>query len=123
VFLYPKASARPLLEYSKAMPPLTMPLDCGAKIVVRVMLWFGLSVSGGTSPLMLNPVPDTIARKIVRLSFPVLFSTTDCDVVLPSGTLPKFTEEGLAVSCAVAVAANRKILKKTNPQPTRIHGE
>jgi hypothetical protein len=72
---------------------------------------------------MLNPAPDTVARKIVRLTLPVLFRTTDCDTLLPIGTLPKFTVEGLAVSCAVAVAANRKIFKKTNPQPTRIHEE
>jgi hypothetical protein len=123
VFSNSKAPSRPPLKYCNEMLPLTLPRDSGAKIVVRVTLCSECSVNGGIRPLMLNPAPDTVARKIVRSPLPVLFTTTDCDTSLPIGTLPKFTVEGLAVSCALAVAANRKIFKKTNAHATRIRGE
>jgi hypothetical protein len=60
-----------------------LPLDCGAKVVVRLALWPGASVNGMLSPLTLSPVPDTVAWEIVRFSFPVLFRSTDCDTRVP----------------------------------------
>jgi len=48
-------------EYAKErLPPMVL-LDCGAKVVVRLTLCPGASVNGKLSPLMLNPVPDTVA--------------------------------------------------------------
>jgi hypothetical protein len=60
-----------------------LPLDCGAKVVVKLTRWPGVSITGRLSPLMLNPAPDTVAREIVRVPLPVLFRTTDCDTLLP----------------------------------------
>jgi len=60
-----------------------LPLDCGAKVVVRLTLWPGCSITGRLSPLMLNPVPDTVAWEIVRFHLPLLYRTTDCDTLLP----------------------------------------
>jgi hypothetical protein len=69
-------------EYAKERLPLALPLDCGAKVVVTVTAWPGASVNGMLSPLMLKPVPDTVAWEIVRLEFPVLLRTADCDTLL-----------------------------------------
>jgi hypothetical protein len=38
-----------------------LPLDCGAKIVVKLTLWPGARVNGMLRPLMLNPLPTTVA--------------------------------------------------------------
>ena len=68
------------------------------KVVVRLTPWPGAKVSGRLSPLLLNPVPDTVAWEIVRFELPLLLRTTDFDTLLPIGTLPKFTVEGLTAS-------------------------
>lgn len=91
--------------------------------MVRLALWPGASVNGRVSPLMLNPVPDPVALEIVRFRLPVLFRTTDCDTLSPTGTLPKLTVEGLTASCPVAVAANRKTFNRTRPQRTHVRGK
>jgi hypothetical protein len=119
--LQDRGRLRWVLEYSKETLPLTLPLDSGAKVVVKLALWPGASVNGMLSPLTLNPVPDTVAWEIVRFPFPVLFRSTDCETLVPIWTLPKFTMEGL-ISCPVAVAANRKAFNRTNPQPTHVRG-
>jgi hypothetical protein len=111
-------------EYAKARLPLVLPPACGAvKVAVRLAPWPGASVNGMLSPLLLNPVPDTVAWEIVRFELPLLLSATDCDTLLPTGTLPKFKVEGLTVSCPAAVAANRRTFNRTNTQPAPVHGE
>jgi hypothetical protein len=70
-------------QYARETLPLTLPLDRGAKVVVTLTLCPGISVNGIPSPLMLNPVPDTVAWEIVRFQLPVLLSSTDCDTLLP----------------------------------------
>jgi hypothetical protein len=60
-----------------------LPLDCGAKVVVKLALCFGASFNGKVSPLTLNPVPDTVALVIVRSSLPALSRATDCETLLP----------------------------------------
>jgi hypothetical protein len=111
-------------EYAKARLPLVLPPACGAvKVAVRLAPWPGASVNGMLSPLLLNPVPDTVAWEIVRFELPLLLRATDFDTLLPIGTLPKFTVEGLTASCAAAVVANRNTFNRTNPQPAHVHGE
>jgi len=68
-------------------------------------------------PLKLNPAPDTVTWEIVRLEFPVLLRDADFDKLVPSGTLPKVTGEGLTDNCPAAAAANRKTL---NAQDTHV---
>ncbi len=73
----------PVLEYSKETLPLMLPLDCGAKVEVKLTLWPEDSVNGKVSPATLNPVPDTAAWEIVRFRLPVLLRTTNCEALLP----------------------------------------
>ena len=113
----------PYLEYSIETLPLMLPLDCGAKVVVKLTLWPEASVNGTLSPSTLNPVLDTVVWEIVRLRSPVLFRTTDCDALPPIRTLPKLTVEGLTAICPLALAVNRKTFNRINPQPTEVHGE
>jgi len=111
------------LEYFKETLPLMLPPDCGAKVVVKITLCPGASVNGMLRPLMLNPFPETTAWEIVRFQYPVLFRPTDCDTLLPVGTLPKLTVEGATASCPAAVVVNRKTFNRTNPRPKHVHGE
>lgn len=47
-------------EYSRETVPEMAPLDCGAKVVVKVTLWPRGRIAGRISPLTLNPVPDRV---------------------------------------------------------------
>ena len=42
-------------------PPVMLPVVVGAKVALIVMLWPAASVNGRDSPLMLKPVPVTVA--------------------------------------------------------------
>lgn len=105
------------IEYVNERVPLALPLDFGAKVVVMFIEWPGASVNGTLRPLKLNPVPDTVAWEIVRLEFPVLLRDADFDKLVPTGTLPKLTGEGLTDNCPAATAANRNT---TNAQDTNV---
>ena len=56
------------------MPPIPLSADCGANTALKVTLAPGLSTIGKLSPLMLNPVPVTVACEIVTLVPPVFVS-------------------------------------------------
>lgn len=47
-------------------------------------------------PVMLKPVPLTLACEIVTLAFPVLLSVIVCRLFVPSATFPKATLLGVA---------------------------
>jgi len=108
---------RILVSYVNERVPLALPPDFGAKVVVMLTAWPGASVNGMLRPLKLNPVPDTLAWEIVRLEFPVLLRDADFDKLVPRGTLPKVTGEGLTDNCPAAAAANRKTM---NAQDTHV---
>ena len=93
-------TVRVVLEASEVtlMLPLVLPGDCGAKIVLKVTLAPGLSVRGTFSPLMPNPVPVTLACKIVTLAPPVFVSESINVRLPPTWTFVKFKLLGLAVS-------------------------
>jgi hypothetical protein len=55
-----------------------------------------LMVRGTDNPLILKPVPVTVAAEIVTLAVPELVSVIVCVPLLPRTTLPKFTGDGLA---------------------------
>ena len=80
------------------MLPLTLPVAVGAKRAVNDALCPALIVTGAVIPLMLNPVPETLAAEIVTLPVPVLFNVTVADPLLPTTTLPKLTLAGLALN-------------------------
>lgn len=58
------------------MFPLTGPADFGAKRAVKVMLWPGARLMGTVSPLMLKPVPLTVALEIEIEAQPLFFTLT-----------------------------------------------
>ena len=62
--------------------PLAEPELNGAKIAVKVTLWFGLSVIGKVKPLVEKAVPLALAFEIVTGELPELVSVSD-NLVLP----------------------------------------
>ena len=80
------------------MVPLALPADSGANTTLKVTLAPGSSVSGGFSPLKLNPGPVTVACEIVTLAPPVFVSESIRVRLPPTWTLAKFRLVGLAAS-------------------------
>jgi hypothetical protein len=69
--------------------PLALPIACGAKVTVNVVLWPAMRVSGNVGPPRLNPAPFTTALEITTLLEPVLVMVADWFWLAPSCTLPK----------------------------------
>ncbi len=80
------------------MSPVTAPGVVGANFAVKEVFAPALIVTGTVNPLMLNPVPETVAAVIVTLAVPVFDNVTGTDPLLPSSKLPKGTLAGLAES-------------------------
>lgn len=81
------------------MLPLSLPLANGANSAVNVMLSPEVKVMGTFSPEMLNPVPLAEACVMVTLDPPALVSVSYWLELLPTCTLPKFSELGLSFNC------------------------
>jgi hypothetical protein len=70
----------------------------GEKLTVKLLLWFGTSVSGVVRPPMAKPGPLVLAAEMVTLTPPVLLMLTVW-LLLPSRVrLPKETLAGFAVN-------------------------
>jgi hypothetical protein len=80
------------------MLPVVLPTTEGENCAVNVVFCPALTVNGVDKPLILKPVPVTLAAEIVTLAVPEFVSVTICDPLLPTTTLPKLTLAGLAVS-------------------------
>jgi hypothetical protein len=78
--------------------PLTAAALVGAKAVVKVTLWFAVSVRGKVKPLMEKTDPVKFACEMVIVDPPVLVSVSDKLALLPTCTLPKVRLVGFAVS-------------------------
>jgi len=65
------------VELTKERLPLTLPLDCGAKITLKLALCPAARVSGRAGPLRLNPDTVTVAWETVRFDPPELPRTND----------------------------------------------
>lgn len=83
----------------KAMLPVALPAEVGAKFAVSVAVDPGLMLAGSVRPLMLKPAPETVAAEMVSTAFPEFVSVTFCVALLPTFTFPKLTLVGLMVSC------------------------
>jgi hypothetical protein len=64
--------------------PLNVPAEVGAKVTVNVVLWPGVSVTGGVIPEILNPVPEAATAEIVALVPPVFFTVCAWFEVCPT---------------------------------------
>jgi hypothetical protein len=76
------------------MVPLAPVVDVGANCTVKVMFWPAVIVFGSPSELMVNPVPEIVARLMTRFEFPLFVRVTVCVLVWPTGTLLKFRDAG-----------------------------
>ncbi len=88
------------------MLPEAPPEEAGVKTALNVALLPGEIVCAGR-PAILNPAPAALSCEIVRLALPVFFSVIVCEPVLPTGTLPKPTLDGVTVSCGCVPVALR----------------
>jgi hypothetical protein len=68
------------------MDPVVLLAVCGANVVLKVRLWFGVSVVGRIRPLMLKPVPASVIWEIVTLEPPMLVRATHWLWLLPTWT-------------------------------------
>ncbi len=78
--------------------PLAALADVGVNCTPRVMLCPAGKVFGSDSPLIVNPLPVTVAAVRSRLAFPLLIRLTLSELVWPMVTLLKFNAVGESVS-------------------------
>lgn len=64
--------------------PLAEPAPVGAKVTVKVTLWFEDSVAGKVNPLTEKTAPETLAWDIVTVDPPVLVTVSDLLLLLPT---------------------------------------
>jgi hypothetical protein len=80
--------------------PLTLPVVVGANTTLNVVFLPTAIVAGTVNPLMLNPLPDTVACEIVTLALPPFVKLIICELLWPVVTLPKLALVGAAANCA-----------------------
>jgi len=85
------------------MLPVEVPLPGGVNVTVKVKLCPGLRLTGGVSPLIPNPVPVTVACRMVTDALLKLVTATDWLCLVPTGTLPKLILAGFATNPGVPV--------------------
>src|SRR5258707_9051245 len=78
--------------------PVALPVAEGANCPLKVVLCPAASVNGTDKPVMLNPVPKTLAAEMVTLAVPELLNVKVCVPLPPTSTLPKLKLDGLAES-------------------------
>jgi hypothetical protein len=84
------------------IPPITAPIDCGAKVTLQLTLCPAGSVSGRVIPLNPKPLPVSVICEMVRLLPPGLVRVITWGwLLLPTITGPKLMLEGLTPSCGV----------------------
>ena len=83
--------------------PLALPLDCGVKTTLNVLLAPAASVTGSVRPFMLKAAPETVAWLMVRLEPPELVSVSCNVLLLPVCTEPKL-RDGLPAASVPGVA-------------------
>jgi hypothetical protein len=80
--------------------PVACPAVLGANTKLNVALEPAVTFAGIIRPLMLNPVPVTVALEIVASAVPLLSSAIVCELLDPVATFVKLALLGLAASCA-----------------------
>jgi hypothetical protein len=80
--------------------PVAEPAARGANTKLNVALEPAATFAGIVSPVMLNPVPVTVALEIVASAVPLLSSAMVCELLDPVATFVKLALLGLAASCA-----------------------
>src|SRR2546427_621828 len=78
--------------------PDTLPMVAGANCALKVLDCPAARVSGRVRPVMLKPVPETVACETLTVVLPVFVSTTLWVLVVAAVTLPKLMFEGFGMS-------------------------
>ena len=78
--------------------PDTLPMVAGANCTLKVLDCPAARVSGRVRPVMLKPVPETVACETLTVVLPVFVSTTLWVLVVAAVTLPKLMFEGFGMS-------------------------
>jgi hypothetical protein len=103
----PDATALPVIESVCGDPgalsvnmmfPLAPVVDVGENCTLNEIFCPAEIVFGSDSPLMPNPVPVSVAKFTIKFVFPVFPSVTVCVLVVPTGMLLKFRDEGVIES-------------------------
>ncbi len=74
--------------------PDSVEVEAGLNVAVRLALSPALSVAGALIPEIVIPLPEAVIFEIVADAWPVFFSVTVWDAVVPSATLPKLIVVG-----------------------------
>ncbi len=82
--------------------PVALPAADGVKVAAKVAVCPADRMRPEETPDALKPAPDTVTPETVTLEFPALVRVTDCVPVLDTFTLPKLTEDELALRTSVA---------------------
>ena len=80
------------------MEPLATPVTVGAKIAVRMVVPPGAIVKGVVTGEREKPVPEIEIPETVTVPVPLLVRTVESDEEVLTATLPKFSDDGVAVS-------------------------
>ena len=80
------------------MLPATPPPTVGANRTLNDKLCPPASVAGSARPLMVKPLPVSVARFTTTFTFPVFVSCTGRVLLWPTVTFPKLREAGEIVS-------------------------
>src|SRR2546428_232245 len=78
--------------------PDALPMVAGANCTLKVLDCPAARVSGRVRPVMLKPVPETVACETLTVVLPVFVSTTLWVLVVAAVTLPKLMFEGFGMS-------------------------
>ena len=78
--------------------PVTPAVEAGEKATLKVAVAPAAMVVGVVRPLILKPVPETVACEIVTLAVPLFFKKMLWETGSPMTTLPKLRLAGAGVS-------------------------
>jgi hypothetical protein len=84
-----------------ATPPVTLPVDVGAKVTFKAADCPGARTVPEDTLLALKPAPEALAPDIVTLELPEFVRVTPRVLVAPVSILPKLKLAGLALSTRV----------------------
>lgn len=84
--------------------PVALPAATGEKETVNAALWPAGTVVGKASPPAEKPVPLALICEMLRSAVPVFVTTTDCDALLPTSTLPSASDAELSEIAGASVA-------------------
>src|SRR5258707_13689674 len=92
--------------------PVALPVGEGENCPLKVVFCPAASVSGTDKPVMLKPVPKTLAAEMVTLAVPELLKVKVCVPLLPTSTFPKLKLEGLGESAASVRSEDSRVGKE-----------